>query len=176
MRWNDFDHSKGVPASDSWSRRSFGVMYLKAAIVSHVHDVFDQRLPRCSFSPYPFQPLVVNLSGVSLTTAPVCHWLMDTRNSGGKSEPQSMTQPTVFENGGGENTRAPSAEYEPAPPTISLTGGFGGANSISSDRIEHRLLSVLSNLHTNYKHPQCTKFYLCIVVRHADGQVYLKRR
>jgi hypothetical protein len=71
-------------------------------------------------------------------TTPVCHFAMKSRSSGGKSEPQSTIQPTDFDLGGGENRRAPRAEYAPAPPTMSLTGGFGGGNSISSDRDEHR--------------------------------------
>jgi hypothetical protein len=57
---------------------------------------------------------------------------MESRSSGGKSDPQSTIQPTDSDCGGGENIRAPNAEYDPAPPTMSLTGGFGGGNSISS--------------------------------------------
>lgn len=44
----------------------------------------------------------------------------------GKSEPVDMTQETVLERGGGEKRRAPRAEYVPAPPGTSKTGGVGG--------------------------------------------------
>lgn len=44
----------------------------------------------------------------------------------GKSEPASIIHETVLERGGGENRRAPRAEYAPPPPRISNTGGFGG--------------------------------------------------
>lgn len=85
-----------------------------------------------SFSPYPFQPLVVSLSGVSRIRQLVCHWAMVWRSSSGKSEPQSTTHPTDCDWGGGENMRAPTAEYDPAPPRIPSTGGFGGGKWISS--------------------------------------------
>jgi hypothetical protein len=55
------------------------------------------------------------------------------RTSSGKSDPQSTIQPTDFDLGGGENTRAPKAAYEPAPPTMPLTGGRSSPKSISSD-------------------------------------------
>lgn len=38
--------------------------------------------------------------------------------------------------------RAPKAEYEPAPPTMSLTGGFGGGNSISSNNHLSEILAT----------------------------------
>lgn len=44
----------------------------------------------------------------------------------GKSDPWSTIQETVWESGGGEKRRAPRAEYDPAPPMMSKTGGFGG--------------------------------------------------
>ena len=44
----------------------------------------------------------------------------------GKSEPLSTTHDTVLDSGGGENRRAPKAEYDPEPPKISKTGGVGG--------------------------------------------------
>ena len=36
----------------------------------------------------------------------------------GKSDPLSTTHETVWDNGGGENNRAPRAEKAPAPPSI----------------------------------------------------------
>jgi len=45
---------------------------------------------------------------------------------GGKSEPLSTIQDTVRDRGGGEKKRAPSAEKEPAPPSMSYTEGVGG--------------------------------------------------
>ena len=50
----------------------------------------------------------------------------------GKSDPSSIIQDIVFDKGGGEKRRAPRAEYEPAPPRTSKTGGFGRLWWISS--------------------------------------------
>lgn len=51
---------------------------------------------------------------------------------------------------------------------MSLTGGFGGANSISSDNDEQRHVLSFYNWHTNYEHAQCAKIDLFVLVRHID--------
>jgi hypothetical protein len=56
----------------------------------------------------------------------VCHAVIWEVTESGKSEPLSTIQETVWERGGGEKRRAPSAEYDPAPPRMSKTGGLGG--------------------------------------------------
>lgn len=56
----------------------------------------------------------------------VCHDSICSVRLGGKSDPLSTIQETVLDNGGGENKRAPKAEKDPAPPSMSKTGGVGG--------------------------------------------------
>jgi hypothetical protein len=51
---------------------------------------------------------------------------MRVAKSGGKSEPASTIQETVFARGGGEKMRAPKAAYDPPPPRMLKTGGLGG--------------------------------------------------
>ena len=53
---------------------------------------------------------------------------------GTNAETLSTIQEMVFEIGGGEKSRAPKAEKEPAPPKISYTGGVGGKKCISSEK------------------------------------------
>jgi len=77
--WKDFDIRR-YSGSESVSRRSFGVAYLKA---------------RFWFSSYPFQPLVVSRFGSFLNVHEVCHCFNCSRTSGGKSLPTSTIHPTV---------------------------------------------------------------------------------
>src|SRR3954451_808796 len=86
---------------------------------------------------------------------PVSHWAMVSRSSGGKSDPQSTIHPTALDLGGGENMRAPNAEYDPAPPRMFVTGGLGGWNSISSTgEIKWGSEDETGLLYTYYKHAQ----------------------
>ena len=102
-------------------------------------------------------------------STPVFHWAIYSRSSAGKSDPQSTIQPTPLECGGGEKMRAPNAEYVPAPPTISLTGGFGGGNSISSWMVQCIVIYDLSQALTDDEHPQCTEVDFLIVFHHVEG-------
>lgn len=68
----------------------------------------------------------------SRMTAPVLQLSMTVESLAGKSEPLSITHPTERDSGGWENRRAPRAEYVPAPPSMSRTGGVGLWKSISS--------------------------------------------
>jgi hypothetical protein len=68
----------------------------------------------------------------------------------------------------GEKMRAPTAEYDPAPPRMSVTGGLGGGKCISSVHDNEFDRSIVyrfpaHNKITNYEHGQSAKFYL----RHA---------
>jgi hypothetical protein len=114
---------------------------------------------------------VVNLSGVSRTTTPVCHRAINSRNSGGKSDPQSIIQPTDLDCGGGEKSRAPRAEYDPAPPTMSLTGGFGEGNSISSNGDEHWWGQIVDSQHTDNEHAQRAEIDLGFILCHVERQI-----
>lgn len=108
--WKDFENRRvGVRAFSS--RRSFGVVYLKA---------------RFWFESYPFQPRVVRREGSVRIRTEVSQVEIWEEMVEGKSEPASIIQETVRESGGGEKRRAPRAENAPPPPRMSKTGGFGG--------------------------------------------------
>lgn len=110
QRWKDFENRR-VGVRESASRRSFGAVYLK---------------PRVSFSSYPFQPRVVRRVVSVRMRQEVCQDDISCDKEGGKSEPRSRIHDTVRERGGGEKIRAPMAEYVPAPPITSNSGGLGG--------------------------------------------------
>jgi hypothetical protein len=73
-----------------------------------------------------FQPRVVRRVGLWRKREVVCQDSIRVVSASGKSEPWSIIQDIFWERGGGENIRAPRAEYVPAPPIISNKGGFGG--------------------------------------------------
>lgn len=102
-----------MPVRSSAVRRFLAVRYLK------------ERREGSPSETYPFQPRVVSREGSVRMTTEVAQAEMSAAMGSGKSEPRSMIQPTVLESGGGEKSRAPSAEYVPAPPRISTTGGLG---------------------------------------------------
>jgi hypothetical protein len=93
------------------SRRSLGVVYLKA---------------RVWLVSYPFHPRVVSRDGSERIRQDVPQDSICVVRASGKSEPLSTTQETVRESGGGEKRRAPSAAYVPDPPAMSNTDGVGG--------------------------------------------------
>ena len=109
-RWKDLEKSR-AGGSDLSLSRSLGVVYLKA---------------RTSCSSYPFHPRVVRRDGSLRMRQDVCQVEIWVIRSPGKSLPLSTIQETVLERGGGERSRAPSAENVPPPPRILNTGGFGG--------------------------------------------------
>jgi len=77
------------------SRRSLGVVYLKA---------------RCWLESYPFQPRVVSRDGSERIRHDVFQDSICVVMLPGKSDPLSTIQEMVWERGGGEKSRAPSAE------------------------------------------------------------------
>lgn len=103
----------------------------------------QQYAPRSSLGPYTLRPLVVFLSGVSRMTQLVSQDRIVSRNSSGKSEPASTIHPTACESGGGEKSRAPRADHDPAPPRMSLTGSVGGGNLMSSGPDQPYLMMIL---------------------------------
>jgi len=113
IRWKHFDaRSSGEDAIASASRRSLGVVYLKA---------------RFSEASYPFQPRVVRRVSSVRAKQKVCQDSIWASIAAGKSDPRSAIHPTVFDRvGAGENKRAPTADHVPAPPKMLKTDGVGG--------------------------------------------------